>query len=115
MELIATDRIQDRIFTVRNTQVMLDKDLAAFYDIKPIRLREQVKRNPNRFPIDFVFQLNEEEVEYMVSQNAIPSKQSLGENPQEELAIIRNFRTVRKEVVQTMRTKIQFNIMGCIY
>jgi hypothetical protein len=33
----------------------------------------------------------------------------------EELATIRNFRTVRKEVVRTMRTKIQFNIMGCIY
>lgn len=78
MDLIALDRIQDRIFTVRNTQVMLDKDLAAFYDIKPVRLREQVKRNPNRFPNDFVFQLNEEEVGYMVSQNAIPSRQSLG-------------------------------------
>ena len=57
---------------------MLDKDLATFYEIKPIRLREQVKRNPNRFPSDFVFQLSDNEVELMVSQNAIPSKQSLG-------------------------------------
>lgn len=48
--------------------------------MKPIRLREQVKRNPNRFPEDFVFQLNESEVDFMVSQNAIPSKQSLGGN-----------------------------------
>ena len=57
---------------------MLDKDLASFYNVKPIRLREQVKRNPNRFPNDFVFPLLEKEVEYLVSQNAIPSKQSLG-------------------------------------
>ncbi len=40
---------------------MLDKDLADFYQVKPIRLREQVKRNPNRFPSDFVFQLIDDE------------------------------------------------------
>lgn len=57
---------------------MLDKDLAKYYCVKPIRLREQVKRNPKRFPSDFMFQLNEDEVEYLVSQNAIPSKRSLG-------------------------------------
>ncbi len=78
MELILFEEIQNKIFTIRGVQVMLDKDLASFYEIKAIRLREQVKRNPNRFPADFVFQLNENEVEYMVSQNAIPSVQSLG-------------------------------------
>lgn len=57
---------------------MLDKDLAIFYGVKPIRLREQVKRNIKRFPADFMFQLTKEEAELMVSQNAIPSKQSLG-------------------------------------
>ena len=59
-------------------QIILDKDLAAFYQVKPIRLREQVSRNPNRFPPDFVFQLTEYEVDSMLSQNAIPSRQSLG-------------------------------------
>ncbi|EMS32183.1 hypothetical protein C943_01445 [Mariniradius saccharolyticus AK6] len=78
MELISLEKIQNRIFTVRGVQVMLDKDLASFYNVKPIRLREQVKRNPNRFPDDFVFSLDEKEVVYLVSQNAIPSKQSLG-------------------------------------
>ena len=77
MELIQADKIQNKIFTVRGIQVMLDKDLASFYNVKPIRLREQVKRNPNRFPNDFVFPLLEKEVEHLVSQNAIPSKQSL--------------------------------------
>lgn len=51
---------------------MLGRDLAELYDIKLIRLREQVKRNINRFPENFMFQLNEKEVNAMVSQNAIP-------------------------------------------
>lgn len=57
---------------------MLDKDLAKLYGVKPIKLREQVKRNIDRFPEDFMFQLDENEVDFMVSQNAIPSKQHLG-------------------------------------
>ncbi|MBI3814372.1 MAG: ORF6N domain-containing protein, partial [Nitrospinae bacterium] len=56
-ELIKPEEIQNRIYTLRSVQVMLDKDLAAFYDVKPIRLREQVKRNIKRFPPDFMFQL----------------------------------------------------------
>jgi len=57
---------------------MLDRDLAELYGVKSIRLREQVKRNNERFPNDFMFQLTDKEVELMVSQNAIPSKQHLG-------------------------------------
>jgi hypothetical protein len=76
--LVKIDEIRQLIYSVRNTQVMLDKDLAVFYGVKPIRLREQVKRNLKRFPPDFMFQLTEKEVEFMVSQNAIPSKQHLG-------------------------------------
>ena len=48
------------------------------YDVKPTRLREQVKRNIKRFPKHFMFQLTAKEVEAMVSQNAIPSMQHLG-------------------------------------
>ncbi len=77
-ELIKIEEIRNRIYTIRGVQVMLDKDLAAFYEVKPIRLREQVKRNIKRFPSDFMFQITEEEAELMVSQNAIPSKQHLG-------------------------------------
>ncbi len=57
---------------------MLDKDLAELFDVKAIRLREQVRRNKDKFPENFMFQLTEQEVEIMVSQNAIPSKQHLG-------------------------------------
>lgn len=70
--------IQKKIFTIRDEHVMLDRDLADLYQVKAIRLREQVKRNKKRFPSDFMFQLTEDEVEFMVSQNAIPSKKHLG-------------------------------------
>ena len=70
--------IVEKIFHVRGIKVMLDRDLAELYGIQAIRLREQVKRNKNRFPKHFMFQLTKKEVEDMVSQNAIPSKQVLG-------------------------------------
>lgn len=70
--------IQRKIYTIRNVQVMLDRDLAELYQVKAIRLREQVKRNAKRFPSDFMFQLTDAEVDFMVSQNAIPSKKHLG-------------------------------------
>lgn len=57
---------------------MLDRHSAIFYNVKPIRLREQVKRNAERFPSDFMLQLTEDEVDSMVSQSAIPSRQHLG-------------------------------------
>ena len=77
-ELNIQSEIRNRIYTLRNKEVMLDKDLAELYDVKPRRLREQVKRNTERFPDDFMFQLTLDEVDVMVSQNAIPSKQHLG-------------------------------------
>jgi ORF6N domain len=75
---IFQEDIQAQILTIRGVQVMFDKSLADFYQVKPIRLREQVKRNQTRFPEDFMFQLTDLEVNLMVSQFAIPSKQQLG-------------------------------------
>ncbi len=68
----------DKIVIIRGQKVMFDRDLAELYGVKPIRLREQVKRNISRFPENFMFQLTDEEVNVMVSQNAIPSKKHLG-------------------------------------
>ena len=76
--LIQDDAIMSKIYFLRGRKIMLDRDLAVLYGIKPVRLREQVKRNDVRFPANFMFQLNEEEVETMVSQNAIPSRKHLG-------------------------------------
>lgn len=75
---IPDEIVMNKIYLIRGHKVMLDRDLAELYGVKSIRLREQVKRNQERFPENFMFQLNEKEVENMVSQNAIPSKQHLG-------------------------------------
>lgn len=56
---------------------MLNTDLALLFVVKSIRLREQVKRNIAIFPPHFMFQLTNEEVDIMLSQNAIPSKTGL--------------------------------------
>lgn len=75
---IADEVVMNKIYSVRNQKVMLDRDLAELYGVQAIRLREQVKRNLQRFPENFMFQLTEKEVGDMVSQNAIPSKRHLG-------------------------------------
>lgn len=75
---IPDEIISSKIYLIRDKNVMLDRDLAGLYDIKAIRLREQVKRNLERFPENFMFQLSEKEVDILVSQNAIPSRKHLG-------------------------------------
>ena len=76
--MIPEEEIIGKIYLARGIKVMLDKDLAELYEVKAIRLREQVKRNLQRFPDSFMFRLTEEETDVMVSQNAIPSRQHLG-------------------------------------
>jgi len=77
--LIVSDEVViSRIYYIRGHKVMLDRDLAELYKVEPRRLREQVKRNEERLPANFMFQLSEDEVDAMVSQNAIPSKRHLG-------------------------------------
>ena len=76
--IIPEELITQKIYIIRNCKVMLDKDLADLFDVRATRLREQVKRNHNKFPLHFMFQLTDPEVDIMVSQNAIPSRQHLG-------------------------------------
>lgn len=76
--IISNEVITNKIYLIRGQKVMLDRDLAALYDVKNIRLREQVKRNTEKFPDHFMFRLTETETDFMVSQNAIPSKKHLG-------------------------------------
>ena len=78
LSLIPDEIVINKIYLIRGQKVMLDRDLAELYNVRSIRLREQVKRNMTRFPKNFMFQLTETEVADMVSQNAIPSKQHLG-------------------------------------
>lgn len=77
-ELIAAPAIEKRIFVVRGRQVMLDEDLADLYGVETRRLVEQVKRNRDRFPADFMFQLSKEEAAVLRSQIAISNGGSGG-------------------------------------
>lgn len=67
------DTIKTKIYTIRNQQVMIDSDLAQIYDVELKRLNEQVKRNIERFPTSFRFQLTQEEYENLRSQFATSS------------------------------------------
>ena len=61
-DLIPTERIEQAIFLIRGQKVILDDDLSRLYGVTTKRLNEQVKRNRQRFPDDFMFQLNLQEV-----------------------------------------------------
>ena len=63
--------IEHRIYLVRSHKVMFDSDLAELYGVPTRRLNEQVSRNINRFPEDFMFQLSREEAQALRSQIAI--------------------------------------------
>ena len=78
MNEIASKEISTRIWKIRGQQVMLDRDLAMLYGVKAIALRQQVKRNKDRFPPDFMFRLTALEADKLVSQNVIPSRRELG-------------------------------------
>jgi len=62
--------IQNKIYEIRGQRVMLDFDLAKMYQVETKRLKEQVKRNIDRFPSDFMFELSREEYNSLRSQNA---------------------------------------------
>lgn len=61
-ELIPIERIESKIYVIRNRKVMLDFDLAGLYDVKTKVLNQAVKRNAERFPGDFMFSLSREEI-----------------------------------------------------
>ena len=65
------ENIEKRIFVIRGIQVMLDSDVAELFGIEVRRINEQMKRNIERFPEDFCFQLNSGEFNNLRSQNAI--------------------------------------------
>lgn len=106
-------------YLIRGHKVMLDKDLAVLYGVKPIRLREQVKRNLGRFSGDLMFQLSEAETDAMVSQNAIPSRKHLGgskpyvftEQGVAMLATVLNSERAVQANIQIMRTFVRLRQM----
>jgi hypothetical protein len=73
LELLPLPAIQQRILVIRERHVMLDEDLAVLYGVQTGRLIEQIKRNIDRFPSDFMFQLTKDEAAVLRSQSAISS------------------------------------------
>ncbi len=71
--IVNEEHIKNHIFTIRGKQVMFDSDLADLYEVSTKRLNEQVKRNIERFPEDFMFKLTEKEWNNLKSQNATSS------------------------------------------
>ena len=56
--------IENKIYEIRGQKVMLDFDLAEMYGVETKRLKEQVRRNIERFPVEFMFELTKEEVQF---------------------------------------------------
>ena len=67
-EVITTDDIRSKVYIIRGQQVMLDKDLAEIYGYEVKKLNQQVKRNIERFPEDFMFRLSNSEIDSVRSQ-----------------------------------------------
>lgn len=65
--------IESVITSIRDTKIILDRDLALVYGVETFRLNEAIKRNKERFPSDFLFQLTYQEVRVLISQNAMSS------------------------------------------
>ena len=74
LRTLVPEVIEKRILLIRGQKVMLDSDLAKLYGVPTKRLNEQVRRNANRFPEDFMFQLSAEEAEVLRSQFATLDK-----------------------------------------
>ena len=70
-ELVPTELIASKIYLIRNVKVMLDRDLAELYGVETRSLIQAVKRNIERFPLDFMLQLTKEEFDSLRSQNVI--------------------------------------------
>jgi len=78
MGIVQFQTLENKLIKHKNKLVLLDKDVAELYNIEPKKLRQQLKRNIDKFPEDYAYQLNEKELDIMVSQNVTPSKQSFG-------------------------------------
>jgi hypothetical protein len=76
--LIPSERIVSKIYIVRNRKVMIDRDLAELYGVQTKVLNQAVKRNIKRFPVDFMFQLDKNEMENWKSQIVTSNSAKMG-------------------------------------
>jgi len=75
---ISDDLVLSRIYTIRGLKVMLDRDLAEMYDVENRALKQAVRRNMERFPEDFMFELTSEELEQWRAEHAADNRDIMG-------------------------------------
>lgn len=115
-QLIAIQEITQKIYTLRGVKVMLDRDLADLYGVETKRLKEQVRRNADRFPPDFMFELTNDEFANWRSQIATSNGDKMGlryapmaftEQGVAMLSGVLNSKTAIQINVQIMRAFVQ--------
>ena len=77
-DVLPQETIASKIFLLRDKKVMLDRDLAILYEVETRVLNQAVRRNIERFPEDFMFQLTKEEMKNWTSQIVITNKEKMG-------------------------------------
>lgn len=78
LSILREENIASFIYFIRGEKVMLDTDLAKLYMVETRVLKQAVRRNMRRFPADFLFELTDQEIDILISQNVIPSRRVLG-------------------------------------
>ena len=78
MQILPDEVIVSKIYVIRGKKVMVDRDLAELYDVETRILNQAVRRNEKRFPEDFMFQMNKEEMEDWKSQIVISNSEKMG-------------------------------------
>jgi hypothetical protein len=96
-EIIPAERIENRIFLVRGQKIMLSTDLADLYEVEPSTLMQAFKRNLDRFPVDFMFQLSWEEVKALRSHFVIldSGRPDRTGNPRSQFVIMASGKNVK--------------------
>jgi len=107
--MVPAEVIENRIYLIRGQKVMLDSDLARLYGATVGRLNEQVTRNIERFPADFMFRLTESEETILKSQNAISSGGHGGRRRARSRAFTEHGVAMLSSVLKSQRA-IQINV-----
>ena len=108
-ELIPVEVIERKIYLIRGHKVMLDSDLAKLYKIETFNLNKAVKRNINRFPQDFMFQLTKEEADFLIFQIGMSKTEGRGGRRYLPYAFTENGVAMLSSVLNSERA-VQVNI-----
>jgi len=99
--VVPIERIERKIYLIRNVKVMLDRDLADLYEVETRMLIQAVRRHIKRFPDDFMFQLNKEEFNNLKSQIMISRWGGLSK-----------FKNWRSQIVMSNSIKMDLRVAG---